>query len=346
MGGMTVAKRVLTIGRDTTCDVHFDGNQVSHLHARLVARDQRVYIEDAGSANGTWLNGQRLKGPAPLAPGDEVGLGSFRVQGHALLERVRVALAGPAGPIGRSGTDIHPEVAVHQRIVKAHRVSVVYLVFGILQVVAAYGLWSYAPQFSAGGRALFVALAGFGGLCVMNGIFGVSWAGGFCPRCGQTTRLQRTTLAWKCSQCKSQVAVEVRGILTVVLLTLILLFAGIAHLTSSEKAAAGLAPYQGGSGFTVSHSPRFFVDVRIDDCSDIWDTCARLVCEVRNDGDAAGQAVVRGQIDRKGRSPLRKSESAYLSPGEVKTVKFTFKEVEYKDLENGQIKGECAIVPQ
>ncbi len=52
---------------------------VSRVHARVRADDGRVLIEDAGSKNGTWVNGERIEQPVELGDGDEVAFGLFRV---------------------------------------------------------------------------------------------------------------------------------------------------------------------------------------------------------------------------------------------------------------------------
>jgi len=41
----------------------------------LTLRDGRVYLQDLGSSNGTWVNGARVKRPTPLKHGDELRLG-------------------------------------------------------------------------------------------------------------------------------------------------------------------------------------------------------------------------------------------------------------------------------
>ncbi len=54
---------------------------VSRSHAVLTYRDNRLYIQDLGSSNGTWLDGQRLK-PYELyavQPGSPVGLGQLTI---------------------------------------------------------------------------------------------------------------------------------------------------------------------------------------------------------------------------------------------------------------------------
>src|SRR5262245_13655245 len=65
----------LTIGRDSTNGVAINDAEVSRKHARLMFQGGKYVLEDLGSTNGTFVNGQRLAGPVVLKAGDVVSLG-------------------------------------------------------------------------------------------------------------------------------------------------------------------------------------------------------------------------------------------------------------------------------
>lgn len=66
----------ITIGRTDTCTISMPGDTfVSGLHARVYEYEGQPMIEDLGSTNGTFHNGNRLHGSKLLHPGDRVQIG-------------------------------------------------------------------------------------------------------------------------------------------------------------------------------------------------------------------------------------------------------------------------------
>jgi hypothetical protein len=65
----------LTIGRSPQMDIQIDDPFASGRHARIYERDGVFYVEDAGSTNGTYLNGRRLEAQQPLGPDDSIRIG-------------------------------------------------------------------------------------------------------------------------------------------------------------------------------------------------------------------------------------------------------------------------------
>jgi ABC-type multidrug transport system ATPase subunit/pSer/pThr/pTyr-binding forkhead associated (FHA) protein len=70
----------LTIGRHPQSNVTLDHPAVSRTHARIAPRDGGYVIEDAGSSNGTFVNGERIApgDPRPLRPGDVIRVGPMK----------------------------------------------------------------------------------------------------------------------------------------------------------------------------------------------------------------------------------------------------------------------------
>lgn len=71
---------VTTIGRDVNNTLVVEDDFVSADHAVLTFRGRVWFIEDRGSTNGTYLNGQLVRGVVPLGYGDEIGLGGVRLR--------------------------------------------------------------------------------------------------------------------------------------------------------------------------------------------------------------------------------------------------------------------------
>ena len=65
-------KETIILGRDEDCDVVLPERLVSRHHAAIRCRDEGYLLEDLGSKNGTFLNGQAVTEPVILQDGDEI----------------------------------------------------------------------------------------------------------------------------------------------------------------------------------------------------------------------------------------------------------------------------------
>ena len=70
----------VSVGRADTADISIPKEHVSRAHARLVERDNFVWLQDLHSANGTRINNTLLQGGARLYHGDYVSFDSERFQ--------------------------------------------------------------------------------------------------------------------------------------------------------------------------------------------------------------------------------------------------------------------------
>lgn len=123
-----LTKSEIYIGRDIHNDVVINDAEVSRKHARMEIQAGGYVLEDLGSTNGTFVNGQRLMGPHVLRPNELIMLGEnvslvFETSYEA-GETVVAAASQPAsfipppatsqpppGPTARTGEVSHPSAA-------------------------------------------------------------------------------------------------------------------------------------------------------------------------------------------------------------------------------------------
>jgi hypothetical protein len=65
------------VGHDPGCDRVIDHPAVSGQHARLDRSGDRILIQDLGSSQGTFVNGQRIDRATAVRAGDLIGLGTY-----------------------------------------------------------------------------------------------------------------------------------------------------------------------------------------------------------------------------------------------------------------------------
>jgi hypothetical protein len=104
---VVIGQDVSVVGREPGCEVFVNDGSVSRRHARIERRGAAYFVVDEGSANGTFLDSQRVA-DALLRPGQEVRFGAvaFRVEisGASSFENDGTIIGGspmPAPPLPR-----------------------------------------------------------------------------------------------------------------------------------------------------------------------------------------------------------------------------------------------------
>ena len=99
----------IVIGRDSSNGVVINDSEISRKHSRLTFQGGKYVLEDLGSTNGTFVNGQRLAGPVVLKSGDVVSLGE------------QIVLMYDALSVDAGATVISSRKSAHRRRLYLHR---------------------------------------------------------------------------------------------------------------------------------------------------------------------------------------------------------------------------------
>lgn len=65
------------LGRQADSHVSLESQAVSRHHARILCEEDRFFVEDMQSSNGTYVNGKRVHGRVPLTPEDTLQVGPY-----------------------------------------------------------------------------------------------------------------------------------------------------------------------------------------------------------------------------------------------------------------------------
>jgi adenylate cyclase len=68
------------LGRSTTATVRLADREVSRKHSQIDLEGDKFVLRDLGSSNGTFLNGKRILEPSTLEDGDEVVIGTSKME--------------------------------------------------------------------------------------------------------------------------------------------------------------------------------------------------------------------------------------------------------------------------
>lgn len=77
---MQLGDEPITIGRANDIEVSLEDDYASGRHARLFPQGSRWFLEDLGSTNGTYVDGQRLTRAVVIEPGTEFRVGGTTMQ--------------------------------------------------------------------------------------------------------------------------------------------------------------------------------------------------------------------------------------------------------------------------
>lgn len=116
----------LTIGRAEGNDLILSEGGVSRKHARFFVEGAELMVEDIGSANGTWVDGEKIAGPTKLSPKSQVVIGDYEIQlklGSKALPRASRANARPSREPTSKGPAVKPPAPRSTRVVEAIKPS-------------------------------------------------------------------------------------------------------------------------------------------------------------------------------------------------------------------------------
>ncbi len=123
---IVLAGGVVTLGRGNDQDVRLDDQGASRAHATLTEREGQWFLRDLDSANGVYLNDQRVM-EAPVDPGDLIAIGDsvlrFTIESEhedeaaidadALLDEEPTDADGPAPRYAARGVPVQPPPPPH-----------------------------------------------------------------------------------------------------------------------------------------------------------------------------------------------------------------------------------------
>src|SRR3954467_9382503 len=104
-----VPDKQIVVGRSSDLDMVLVEDMVSRKHARIAMQQDQIWIEDLGSTNGTFVNGEKIK-RARLKEGDRVLIGT------SILK----VIAGDAAAGARNETEVKQQL---ENVAAARRTS-------------------------------------------------------------------------------------------------------------------------------------------------------------------------------------------------------------------------------
>ena len=94
----------IVVGRNAEVGLDLDADEVSPIHCLIELRDAGYYVCDLGSSTGTFKNGQSVL-DEPLASGDEIGVGPFKINFFVGIPKPKAAPPGQVQTPGAAPQD-------------------------------------------------------------------------------------------------------------------------------------------------------------------------------------------------------------------------------------------------
>jgi Inner membrane component of T3SS, cytoplasmic domain/Domain of unknown function (DUF4389) len=85
----------VVLGRDPSAGIVVEDPEASRRHASMSVEGGTATVEDLGSTNGTFVNGERLSGPKTLSDGDKLRIGTTVLEFRSLTQATRLGTAIP-----------------------------------------------------------------------------------------------------------------------------------------------------------------------------------------------------------------------------------------------------------
>jgi hypothetical protein len=101
-----LADSALVIGRDASAGIVLDDSESSRKHASIWTEGASIMLDDLGSTNGTFVNGERLSGTRTVSEGDRVRIGTTVFEVRSLAQATQLGAAAPEEPAGGQATRI------------------------------------------------------------------------------------------------------------------------------------------------------------------------------------------------------------------------------------------------
>jgi len=97
-----LADAEIVVGRDDSADLTIPAQAISRRHAKLTRKGDAYEIEDLGSSNGTFINGEKLTGVRRLKNGDQVRFGQITTLTYEAPAAEKADTPSPAATVAQS----------------------------------------------------------------------------------------------------------------------------------------------------------------------------------------------------------------------------------------------------